>query len=298
VIVRLNVKAPSFEYDRVTTVQAAVSRLAANPDAKLLAGGQSLVPLLNMRLSRPTALIDLGSLTELQEIIPVHGGIRLGAMVRQREAELSAVVADACPLLVEALRLVAHPQIRNQGTIGGSLAHADPAAELPAAVLALDGVLHATGPEGERTIAAHDFFQSYLTTALDVSEVLTDVTLPVQGPQSRWSCREVTRRPGDFPLCGAATVLRLDQRGRLADVRVALFGVADRPVRATASEAELEGAEPTDDVLAAAAAAASAGLSPMSDIHATATYRRRLAAVMVRRTLAEALGRGGADVRA
>lgn len=284
-------KAASFDYHRATSLADALGQLDIEGEVKVLAGGQSLVPLLNMRLARPAALVDIGRLGELSEITPNGTEIVIGAMVRQRDAELSDLIAEACPLLVEALGLVAHPQIRHRGTVGGSVAHADPSAELPAVVLALDGVLRVAGIRSTRAIPARDFFRSYLTTALAPDEILTAVEVPSISPTAGWSCQEVTRRPGDFPLCGVAVQLDRTDEGQMSDVRIAMFGVADTPVRAAEAEAMLEGAAPDDELIVAAARAAAAGLEPMSDIHGSSEYRRRLTRVTARRTLTEALRR-------
>lgn len=288
-------KAAEFDYRRPDTLEEALRELASAEDAKVLAGGQSLIPMLNMRLSRPASLIDIGAIDGLAEIISTEDGLRIGAMARQRDVECSHLVAERCPLLVDALGLVAHPQIRNQGTVCGSLAHADPAAELPAAMLALDAVLQVAGPHGTRSIPAHEFFVSYLTTALGPGEILTAVEVPATvSSLAGWACHEISLRPGDFPLCGAAAALARSTAGTLSDVRLALYGVADRPLRATASEDLLNGNQPTGELLEAAAELAARDLSPMSDIHASSAYRRRLARVIARRTLEQAIRRGAA----
>jgi carbon-monoxide dehydrogenase medium subunit len=277
-------KAPDFAYVRPTSLDDAIAALRSGEDVKLLAGGQSLVPLLNMRLVRPRVLVDLARVDGLSAIERRNGALRIGAMVTQREAETSPAVRDACPLLVRALELVAHPPIRNRGTVGGSLAHADPAAELPAAVLLLGGSVHVRGAAGERTIAAAEFFRGYLTTALEPDEVLTAVELPVVNAAG-WDCRELTRRPGDFPLAGAASLVE-----PAGGVRLVLYGVADRPVRAGAAEELLAGG----GSVAEAAAAAARDLDPPGNLHATPAYRRHLAEVLARRSLEAAVEMGGA----
>jgi CO/xanthine dehydrogenase FAD-binding subunit len=277
-------KAPDFAYVRPTSLDDAIAALRSGEDVKLLAGGQSLVPLLNMRLVRPRVLVDLARVEELSAIARRNGALRIGAMVTQREAETSPAVRDGCPLLVRALELVAHPPIRNRGTVGGSLAHADPAAELPAAVLLLGGSIHVRGAAGERTIAAEEFFKGYLTTALEPDEVLIAVELPVVNAAG-WDFRELTRRPGDFPLAGAASLVEPG-----GGVRLVLYGVADRPVRAHAAEALLAGGAS----VAQAAAAAARDLDPPGNLHATPDYRRHLAEVLARRSLEAAIEMGGA----
>jgi carbon-monoxide dehydrogenase medium subunit len=286
-------KAPEFDYVRAGSVEEAVAALGSRDEAKLLAGGQSLVPLLNMRLVRPQLLVDVTRIDGLAGIEHENGTLRIGATTTQRDAELSPAVTQTCPLLAQALSLVAHPQIRNRGTIGGSLAHADPAAELPAVVVALDGVMHATGPAGSRAIPAADFFRSYLTTALAPDEVLTHVELPVPAPGAGWDCAEVARRPGDFPLCGVACLVELAD-GAIADVRIALYGVAERPVRAYEAEQHLQGERPEPSRLGAAGDAAAELVTRSGDLHASPEYRRHLTAVIVRRAVAAAVERGRA----
>jgi carbon-monoxide dehydrogenase medium subunit len=282
-------KPPEFEFERPASLDDAIAALRAGEDAKLLAGGQSLVPLLNMRLVRPRVLVDIGRIDGLRGITRSNGTLRIGAMTTQREAEHSPEVAEACPLLAQALGYVGHPQIRNRGTVGGSLAHADPAAELPAVTVALDGTFHARGPNGDRTIAAGEFFHSHLTTELEPDEILTAVELPATA--GGWDCQEITRRPGDFPLCGAACHVQLDG-GSIADIRLALFGVADRPVRASATEERLRGERPEPGLIAEAARAAAGDVSRGGDVHASPAYRRHLAQVIARRTIEGALARG------
>jgi len=289
-------KPPSFDYEAPTELAQAVALLAANEfDAKLLAGGQSLMPLLNMRLTRPGLLIDLARIPGLDTIKDERGGLSIGAMARQREVELSPLVRDRHPLLRAALLHVAHPQNRNQGTIGGSLAHADPAAELPALAVALDAELEATGPDGKRTIAAADFFVTYLTTSLAGSEILTTVRYPALPPRSGWSFVEVARRHGDFALTGAIAVLVLAPGGKIGEARLVLFAVDSKPRRASAAEALLVGEPPSAALFERAGVAASEAIEePLSDVHATAEFRKSLAATLTRRALAEAAERAKA----
>ena len=286
-------KPAPFAYYDPSTLEEAVSLLdAQGGEAKLIAGGQSLVPLLNMRLARPTAVIDLNRIDGLSYIREEDGGLAIGAMTRQRDIERSEVVQRRQPLLHAATKLIAHPQIRNRGTIGGSIAHADPAAEYPALVLALDAQLRVLGPKGERTIAAGDFFVTYLTTALEPSEVVTEVRLPALADRTGWSVLELSRRHGDFALAGVITTLTLAQSGSIDDARVVLFGVAATPLRATAAEALLRGEQPSESLFAEAGRAAASALEePLSDIHASAEYRRHLVSVLTRRALTEAAGR-------
>jgi CO/xanthine dehydrogenase FAD-binding subunit len=279
-------KPPAFEYFAPSSLDEALAlRAEHGSDSAVLAGGQSLMPLLNLRLTFPTVVIDLGRVEELAGIRPANGGIAVGAMTRQRQAERSDMIRERSPLVIQAVRQIGHPTIRNRGTIGGSLAHADPAAELPAAALALGAELVARSTRGERTIPAHDFFQGFLTTALEPHELLVEVRFPEARGGS--SFQEVTRRHGDFALVGVAAIVMLDGE-TIRDARLALMGVGPKPVRASEAEAMLMGARPSGALFAEAAEKAAARLEPSSDLHATADYRRRVAAVLARRALAEA----------
>ena len=288
-------KPPSFEYYAPTTVAEAVSLLTEHEgEAKILAGGQSLMPLLNMRLARPGVVVDVNKLTGLDYIREDGGALAIGALTRQRTIERSALVRERQPLLHAATGYIAHPQIRNRGTAGGSIAHADPAAEYPAVALALDAELRATGPNGERTIKAADFFTTYLTTALEPNEVLTEIRLPEQPERTGWSVLEVSRRHGDFALAGVALTVTLDSAGRCSEARIALFGVAPTPVRAKEAERLLAG-EPSGASLfeKAGSLASDAIEDALSDVHAPAEYRKQVAGVLTRRALAEAFERAG-----
>jgi carbon-monoxide dehydrogenase medium subunit len=279
-------KPPAFQYVAPSTLDEALALRAEHGfDSALLAGGQSLIPLLNLRIAFPAVVIDLGRVKELTGIRSADGGLAIGAMTRQCQAECSDLVRERAPLVVQALHQIGHGAIRNRGTIGGSLAHADPAAELPAAALALAAELVVRSTRGERTIPADDFFRSYLTTALEPDELLVEVRLPAVNGGS--SFQEVARRHGDFALVGAAAVVALDV-GAIRDVRLVLMGVGPKPVRAAWAEAMLRNVQPSEAAFAEAAQAAVAGLEPTSDIHATADYRRRVAGVLARRALVEA----------
>jgi len=279
-------KPPAFRYFAPSTLEEALElRAEHGSDSALLAGGQSLVPLLNLRLAFPAVVIDLGRLRELSGIRAADGGLAVGAMTRQREVERSDLVREHVPLVAEAVRQIGHPTIRNRGTIGGSLAHADPAAELPAAALALGAELVVRSTSGERAIPADGFFRSYLTTALEPDELLVEVRLPAVTGGS--SFHEVARRHGDFALVGAAAIVDVSGAA-IRDARLVLMGVGPRPVRAATAEAMLRNVQPSEAAFAKAAAEAVAGLEPTSDIHATADYRRRVAAVLARRALMEA----------
>ncbi|MGH2403554.1 MAG: FAD binding domain-containing protein [bacterium] len=276
-------------------------------DAKLLAGGQSLMPLLNMRLTRPSVLIDLNRVRALDYLTAADGEIRIGAMTRQRAAERSPVIASRLPLVAEALRWVGHAQIRNRGTIGGSLAHADPAAELPAVAVALGAHLVIAGQGATRFLTADEFFLGYLTTAIEPTEVLTEVRLPAMDPEAGWAFAEVSRRHGDFAIVGAAAVVHADGEERCRDVRLAFTGVGPTPVRVREAEAAVEGQHLVrstqgqqgrgldDGLLREVAGLVAARLEPESDIQASAEYRKHVAGVLARRALASAAARiGGA----
>ena len=287
-------KPPAFEYAAPRSIAEAVALLRTHDgEAKLLAGGQSLMPLLAMRLARPSLLIDLGRIDGLDYVREEAGSIAIGAMTTKTTVERSELVRTRQQLFLEATRLIGHPQIRNRGTVGGSMAHADPAAEYPAAALVLGAKLRVVGDEGERSIDAADFFVSTLTTALEPFEILTEVRVPMLAPGTGWSMLEVSRRHGDFAMVGAALTLRLDG-GRIASARIALFGVGPVPVRARAAEEILAGEKPAAAIYTRAAAQACAGVNePLSDLHASAEYRLHLAGVLVERALAEAVARAG-----
>jgi aerobic carbon-monoxide dehydrogenase medium subunit len=289
------VKPPPFDYACPDEIREAAALLAGDSEAKVLAGGQSLIPLLNFRLATPSRLVDLRRVPDLDRIVRDDGRVRLGAMVRQRQAERSALLAEACPLLLAALRFVGHPQIRSRGTVGGSIAHADPAAELPAVLIALDGRVRAVGPGTERWIAGAELYETYFTTSLAHDEILAELELPAALPRTGAACIEVARRAGDYALCGAAAQVSLGEDGTLADARVGLFGVGGRPERAHSTEQLLRGELPHPELVAAAAAPASDNLSPADDVQATADFRRHLARVVTRRALERALSRASAS---
>ena len=278
-------KLPPFDYEAPETVAAAVDLLAEHQDeASVLAGGQSLIPLLALRLARPAVLIDINGVQELSGLSAADGWLTVGAMTREYVAEESATVGDAVPLLAAALPLIGHEAIRSRGTIGGSLAHGDPAAELPAVALALDAVFVVRGQQGERFIPAADWFEGYLTTARRPDELLVEIRFPTAGPGTGSSFLEIARRHGDFAMVGLATSLTLAD-GAISDARLAFAGLSDVPVRATAAEDLLVGGQPSDDLFAEAARRATAGLEPPSDLHGSAEYRKKVAAVLVRRGL-------------
>jgi carbon-monoxide dehydrogenase medium subunit len=285
------VKPPKFEYHAPATVDEAVALLARyGGEAKVLAGGQSLVPLLNFRLTRPAALVDLNRIAALAGIREDDGWLRFGAMTRQRAIEFSPVVARRLPLLAEATRWVGHLPIRTRGTIGGSIAHADPAAEYPAVLVALEGEVVARGPRGERVIGAADFFQTYLTTALAPDEILTEVRLPAMEPGSGWAFEEFARRHGDFAIVGIAALVVLDGR-RCRRARLAAAGAGPVPVRLRQAEVVLERGSVDESSIQAAAAAAEQAVEPDGDLHASAEYRRHLTGVLTARALRRAVAR-------
>src|SRR6184192_127038 len=285
-------KPAPFDYFAPATLDEALALLAEHGgDAKPLAGGQSLLPAMNFGLARPAVLVDLNRISELA-YVRAESGVAIGAMTRQRVVERSDVVARAAPLLAEALPSIAHPQIRNRGTVGGSLAHADPAAELPAVMLALDARLEARSRSGTRTIPATAFFTGLFGTALMPDELLVEIALPPLPPGSGTAFVEVARRHGDYALVGAAVVVTLDERGRCRDARIALLSVGGGPVLAAEAMKLCVGESPSDEMLRATAeVAATRDIDPPSDIHASAAYRRRLAAVLTRRALARGVER-------
>lgn len=282
-------KPATFDYHAPTSLDEAVALLQRyRGDAKILAGGQSLMPLLNFRLSRPAALVDLNRIPSLAYIREDDGQVRLGAMTRQRTIEFSPLVARKLPLLSEATRLVGHLPIRTRGTIGGSIAHADPSAEYPAVLTALEGDVVARGPKGERVVKAKDLFLTYLTTSLESDEVLVEIRLPAMDMAAGFALEEFARRHGDFAIVAIAAMVVLDA-ARCKQARLATAGVGPVPVRLRAAEEILERDGVTDAAIDAAARRAAELVSPDSDIHASADYRRHLTAVLTRRALKRAI---------
>jgi CO/xanthine dehydrogenase FAD-binding subunit len=278
-------KLPPVEYEAPTTVAEAIDLLAEQLDeASVLAGGQSLIPLLALRLARPAVLIDINGLDELSGISAADGWVTVGAMTREYVAEESEVVADAVPLLAAALPLIGHEAIRSRGTIGGSLAHADPAAELPAVARALDAEFVVRGPSGLRVIPAAQWFEGYLTTARRSDELLTEVRFPAAKRGTGVSFQEVARRHGDFAIVGLAVSLVLAGEV-ISDARLAFAGVSDVPVRATAAEDLLVGERPSPELFDEAARRATDDLDPPADLHGSSDYRKTVAAAIVRRGL-------------
>ena len=286
-------KMPPFRYHRPAGTAEALELLGEfGSDAKPLAGGQSLLPLLALRLSRPAHLLDIGGIAELAAIEPNgDGGLSVGATARHATVEASPVVAAHAPLLAAAMPYIGHRAIRNRGTVGGSLAHADPAAELPAVALAVGAEFVVRSGGGERTVPADGFFLGFLTSVIDDEGLLTTVRFPPWRPRTGWSIQEVARRHGDFALVGVAAVLGAGPDGRIERARLAFFGVASTPVRLADAENLLVGNEPGPAAFTEAAEAATKLLDPPGDIHASAAYRAHTAGVLVRRALTEAAGR-------
>lgn len=283
-------KPAPFEYHDPATVDEALALLSQFGDeARLLAGGQSLVPLMNFRLLRPAHLIDLNGVRELSYLRVENGELRIGAMTRQRALERSPEVASHWPLLREATGYIGHIQIRNRGTVGGSLAHAFPSAELPVAMVTLGASMILRARGAQRALAAEEFFKSYMTTALEPGELLAEIRVPAQPSDAGWSYQEISRRHGDFALAGAAALMTLDGGGRIAHARLTLTGAT--PIRAAGAEASLLGQVPGEALFRDVAELATHNLEQDSDIHASADYRRTACAVMARRALAEAAQR-------
>jgi carbon-monoxide dehydrogenase medium subunit len=278
-------KLPQVEYEAPTTVADAVDLLAEHLDeASVLAGGQSLIPLLALRLARPEVLIDINGIDELAGVSAADGWVTIGATTREYVAEESGIVADAVPLLAAALPFIGHEAIRSRGTIGGSLAHADPAAELPAVARALDAEFVVRGPAGMRVIPAAHWFEGYLTTARRPDELLTEVRFPAARADTGVSFAEVARRHGDFAMVGLAVSLVLSG-GVISEARLAFAGVSDVPVRAAAAEDLLTGERPSTELFDEAARRATEDIDPPADLHGSSDYRKSVAAAIVRRGL-------------
>jgi carbon-monoxide dehydrogenase medium subunit len=289
-------KLPDIDYARPASLDEAV-RLLADPDAKLLAGGQSLIPMMAYRLATPRLLVDIGGIPGLDSVVVHSDGVRLGARVRWRDIETNQNLPRAHPLLCEGVRHIAHYQIRNRGTVGGSLAHADPAAELPALALACDAVIVVVGAEGPRSIAAQDFLVGPLTTALQASEIITEIRLPAWPAGRRYAFEEFSRRRGDFALAGVCLAYDLDGSGCVVEPRVVGFGAPDMPLRVARLETYLAGRRLDRQTCEAAASIASAAIEAVGDIHAPAAYRRSVFGTLVERALLRSIDRtpGGPD---
>jgi len=292
------VKPAPFGYHRPATVAEAVALLdALQDDVKVLAGGQSLVPLMNFRLSVPAELVDINGIAELTGHDVTGDVLRLGALTRHHELERSATVRGAAPLLALAAPYIGHPQIRSMGTLGGSLSHADPAAELPGIMLALDARMVAASARGERIVPAAEFFVSHFTTALEPDELLTAVEVPVAAERTGHAFLEVAARYGDFALVGAGAAVTVDEDGAITEARIGCTSVAPTPVRAAAAEELLRGATPDADVLAEVERVVAGALEPTPELKASAAYKRRTAGVLVARAVRQAWREAGGDMR-
>ncbi|MCB1696548.1 MAG: xanthine dehydrogenase family protein subunit M [Pseudomonadales bacterium] len=288
-------KPAPFDYYAPETLEEALALLEKleddDIDAKILAGGQSLMPMLSLRMARPDALVDLGKITTLDYIREEGDTIYIGAMTSKRTAEDSALLRNKQPLFHEATTHIGHRQIRNQGTVGGSFAHADPAAEYGAIAQALGMEMVLVGPDGERVVPAEDFYVSFLTTDISATEILVEVRAPIMPAGTGWAFQEICRRKGDLAIAGAAVTLRMDA-GKCADVVIAVFGVNAIATRLGEAEQIVSGQVPTEAVFIQAGKAAAEALDePITDVHATAEYRRDLTATLVKRCLAEAVQR-------
>lgn len=286
-------KPASFTYADPLTLAEVLALLSERGDeAKILAGGQSLVPLLNMRLAMPDLVVDINRIVDLENLL-ANGQLSIGPLVRQRAVERASDLENQQPLLKEAIRWVGHPQIRNRGTVVGSLAHADPAAEMPLVWQAQDGTIEVSSTRGTRTVPAEDFFVHIMTTACEPDEMVINATLPALMPGTGTAFMEVARRHGDFAVVSVAVVLTLEN-DMVSNARIALGGVAPVPLRARRAEEKLVGSPPGVEAFAECAATAARETKPVSDIHGTAEYRREVAATLVRRSLATAAQRAPA----
>jgi aerobic carbon-monoxide dehydrogenase medium subunit len=278
----------AFDYEVAESVDNAIDLLGQHGDeAKLLAGGHSLLPIMKLRLAAPAVLVDLGRVEELQYVRDEGDHIAIGAMTRHTDVEHGELLQEQCGLLSYTASLVGDPQVRHRGTIGGSISHGDAASDLPSALLALEGTFVIKGPGGERTVAAGDFFEDYLQTALAPDEVLTEIRVPKLGPNTGWSYKKFNRRAQDWAVVGVAAVVE-KSNGSISSASIGLTNMGSTPLRATATEGALSGADTSS--VAEAASSAAEGTSPASDIAASAEYRRHLARVLTRRAMEEALG--------
>jgi carbon-monoxide dehydrogenase medium subunit len=284
-------KPASFEYHAPETTDEAIALLTEHgDDAKVLAGGQSLIPAMNFRLAQPAILIDLGRIAELAYVRQQGDGLAIGTMTRQRDVETNDLVARCAPLVHQTMPLIAHTQIRNQGTFGGSIAHADPSAELPAVAVALDASCRTRSTRGERTFVAREFFTDLFETALEDDELLVEIGLPAPKPRTGTAFQEMARRHGDYALVGVAATVTLDEDGVIDDARLVLMSVGPGPVSADKAREVLVGFKPDASRLAEAAPTApQADIDPPKDNHATPAYPRRLAEVLSRRALQAAV---------
>ncbi|MEJ2488009.1 MAG: xanthine dehydrogenase family protein subunit M [Anaerolineales bacterium] len=286
-------KPAPFEYFVPDSIERALDLLGVHgDDAKFLAGGQSLVPAINFRVQLPGVLIDLNRVPELSYIIEVDNTIRIGAMARERQLEFDDLVARRTPLLHETVPFIAHPQIRNRGTIGGSLVNADPAAELPVLMLALNARLKARKTSGERWIDAQDFFVGMFTTALEADEILVEIELPVMAARTGWSFMEVAPRAGDYALMGVATLVSLDEDGKCTEAKLVYLNAGDGPMDAKEAANSLAGEMLNDNLIKSAAKHASENeVTPYGNVHASPEFQRHLANALTKKALKRALKR-------
>ena len=288
-------KPASFKYVAAASLDHALALKAEHGDeARFLAGGQSLIPAMNFRLARPEVLIDINGLTELSGIDRSEAGrLRVGALTRYRSLERDADFLGACPLFADALPHIAHPQIRNRGTIGGNLSHADPASELPALAVAMQAEMGITSVTGERRLPASEFFVGLLTTDLGSDEMLVDITFPARRPLSGACFMEIARRRGDFAIAGVAALVSLDDERRCAEVRISLCGVGDTPVDASGAASTIVGHRLTGEAIEAVAGRVQQSIEPSGNVHASADYQRHVAGVLTQRVLRTAHQRAG-----
>ena len=287
-------KPPAFEYVNPQKCDEALAVLAQHGDrARVLAGGQSLIPLLNFRLARPEMLVDINRVSELAYVRVSDGGIAIGALTRQPALERSDLTRGRLPIVVEACRLIGHLPIRHRGTVGGNLAHADPASELPAVMVALEAEFVLASQSGRRALAAADFFTGVCTTALRPGELLTEIRVRTLPPRTGGAFLEIARRAGDYALVGVAALVTLDAAGRVSQARLALCGAGATPVRAHEAERALSGDRPEGRALDEAVEEAAAATDPPSDIHASSAFRKKLARHVARQAIALAAQRAG-----
>jgi len=280
-----------FTYCTPTTVEEALALLQVHPDGKVLAGGQSLIPMMGLGLARPDALIDINGVPGLARVADDGDGLRIGALTRHRTLETDPIIRRRCPILAEAAAVIGNIRVRHRGTLGGSLAHADPAAELPLVMTALGATLEVRAPEASREVAAEKFFLGYLQTDLAPTELLTGVRIPAAEAGTGYGLAELVRRAGDFAIVAACAVVSLDGARRCTRASLALGGVGPNPVRFPSAESQLVGRTLTDQRIEAAAEAVATEVHPESDMHASAAYRRAMARVMARRAMATAAAR-------
>jgi 6-hydroxypseudooxynicotine dehydrogenase subunit alpha len=289
-------KPAPFKYIAASSLDHALSLKAYYGDeARFLAGGQSLIPTMNFRLARPAVLIDINGLRDLAGVARAGSGdIRIGALTRYRDLERDRGFLSACPLFADALPHIAHPQIRNRGTIGGNLSHADPASELPALAVAMQARIRLKSSKGEREVAASDFFQGSLTTDIEADEMLVEIGLPPQAHHTGACFMEIARRRGDFAIAGVAAMITLDGARRCTKIRLALCGVGETPVDASEAGACLVGQTAGDDAIESVAAAVQSWIAPAGSVQASADYQRRVAEILTQRTIVSACERAHA----